>query len=117
MRASWTRLTTSRARPSRRSSGLTVVSIATVSPASVATAQPSRGVCVTITSSAPTTTGPTDSTDPADSTGPADATVTVPPARTARAISPAGAALIAAATAGVRAPNRRPSARKFGFTV
>ena len=44
---------TSRARPSRRSSGLTVMSIATVSPPSVATAQPSRGVWVTITSSAP----------------------------------------------------------------
>ena len=54
LRASWTRLMTSRARPSRRSSGLTVMSIATVSPASVATAQPSRGVWVTTTSSAPT---------------------------------------------------------------
>jgi len=105
LRASWTRLMTSRARPSRRSSGLTVMSIATVSPASVATAQPSRGVWVTITSSAPTIMGSSR-----------DSTKNVPPARTVRATSAAGTAVIAAATAGVRAPNRRPSARKFGFT-
>jgi hypothetical protein len=108
LRASWTSRTTSRARPSRRSSGLTVMSIATVSPPSVATAQPARGVCVTITSSGPTSTG---------SSSPGTGTATVPPARTAEATSTAGAAPTAAATACVRAPNRRPRARKFGFTA
>ena len=97
---------TSRASPSRRSSGVTVVSMATVSPASVATAQPARGVWVTITSSAPTETD-----EPGTGTG------TVPPASTVVARSVAGAAAMAAATAGVCAPNRRPSARKFGLTA
>ena len=100
---------TSRASPSRRSSGVTVVSIATVSPASVATAQPARGVWVTITSSAPTGTGPSES--------PSTVTGTVPPASTAVAMSAAGTAAMAAATAGVLAPNRRPRLRKFGLTA
>ena len=66
---------TSRASPSRRSSGVTAVSMATVSPASVATAQPARGVCVTITSSGPTVTAEPDGSG----------TGTVPPASTAAA--------------------------------
>ena len=84
-----------------------MVSMATVSPASVATAQPARGVWVTITSSGPTETAPLSGTG----------TVTVPPASTAEATSAAGTAAIAAATAGVSRPNRRPSARKFGLTT
>ena len=108
LRASATSRTNSRARPSRCSSGLTAVSMATVSPASVATAQPARGVRVTITSSGPRATG---------SSNPSTLTPNVPPASTAVAISAAGPAVSAAATAGVRAPNRRPSARKFGFTA
>ena len=75
--------------------------------ASVATAQPARGVCVTITSS-----GPTVTTSPGGS-----GTGTEPPASTAAATPAAGAAVIAAATAGVWRPNRRPSARKFGLTT
>jgi hypothetical protein len=93
--------------------GVRVVSMATVSPASVATAQPARGVWVTITSSGPTETALPPETAPSSGTG----MVTVPPASTAAATSAAGMAAIAAATTGVSRPNRRPSARKFGLTT
>ena len=106
LRASCTSRTTSRASPARRSSGVTVRSSATVSPPSAATAQPVRGVSVTITSPA------------------ASATVLAvhrdrgrPAVRTAAASAAGSAAAIAAATALVPLPNRLPSERKFGFTL
>ena len=108
LRASWTSLMTSRASPSRRSSGVMVMSMATVSPASAATAQPARGVWVTITSSGRRTRPDRQEPEP----------VTVPPASTAGGDIGGGAwRAIAAATAGVWRPNRRPRCRKFGFTT
>ena len=57
LRASWTIRITSRARPARRSSGVSSRSSATVSPCSLTTDQPSRGRSETITSSGSTSTG------------------------------------------------------------
>ena len=50
-RSAWTALTTSRARPSRASSGVTVVSRATARRSAAATTTPGRGVRATTTSS------------------------------------------------------------------
>ncbi len=100
LRASWTSRTTSRTRPARRSSGVTVRSRATVSPPAVDTAQPSRGVSVTISSSACSWTV-------------SPSTWTERPATRAAG----SAAATAAATVAVRLPKRLPSARKFALTV
>ena len=83
-----------------------VTSSATVSPASVATAQPDLGVCVMITSS-----GCSVTVSPSTTTGAVAAELIWPASHSG------SAAVIAAATAGVVLPKRLPSARKFGFTV
>ncbi len=97
---------TSRASPSRRSSGVMFTSMPTVSPPSVATVQPDRGVWVTMMSSGPSATGL-----------PSTSRVTLPAERISLASEAGSASLIAAATAGVPLPNRRPRLPKFGLTT
>jgi hypothetical protein len=81
-------------------------SMPTVSPPSDATVQPVRGVWVTITSSGPRATGV-----------PSTSTETLPAVLSSAASTAGSAAMIAAATALVPFPNRRPRVRKFGFTT
>ncbi len=106
LRPSWTSRTTSRASPRRISSGVRCRSRARVSPASVATAQPSRGVSVITTSSRPML-----------SDAPSTTTVAEPVPRRAAVSATGSAAAIAAATGWVPLPKRRPSERKFAFTL
>ena len=89
----------------RRSSSSKVRSRAIVSPLSVATAQPSRGVSVMTTSASKISTG-----------SPSTASWYAPAPRSALTTSAAGAPLIAFAIVGVAFAKRLPSSRKFALT-
>ncbi len=99
LRASCRTRTTSRATPARRSSGVISRSRATDSPDSEVTAHPCRGVSEMMRSS------------------PASSIRSPPTSTVSRPSTGRPAAETAAAITGVRLPNRRPSVRKFGFTV